>query len=198
MAVNKVVYGQNTLMDLTPTTAKEEDVAAGKIFFLANGEQALGSAAGGSSYKLLASQEYTVNTTQTSNQQVGYITLPVDEAWTTAKIIYIRVRDKAGKRLGYFYGSDAFFINTNAANGGTAAFTSGGRIAHRYSTSGQWGVYSTGQTTGYGVFGYSINSAGRVYIYRRYNSNYSLTINGTYVVEVYALDFPDGVSPFDA
>lgn len=44
MAVNKVMRGDGTvLIDVTPTTALPEDVTAGKIFFLANGEMAVGT-----------------------------------------------------------------------------------------------------------------------------------------------------------
>lgn len=43
MAINKVVYGGNTLVDLTGDTAAAADVAAGKRFHLPNGEQASGS-----------------------------------------------------------------------------------------------------------------------------------------------------------
>ena len=34
------------------------------------------------------------------------------EHWNKDKIIYVRIRDKAGKRAGYFLGSDNFFIKT--------------------------------------------------------------------------------------
>ena len=145
----------------------------------------------GTSYTLLGSTELTANTTSTSNTSLGSIT--VSAAWTKAKIIYVRVRDKAGPRAGYFYGSDVWFINANAGNNGTSTFTTGARAIIRYSTSNQYAVYSG---TGYGVFGYDINSSGRVRIYTRYNSTNSLTINGTYVCEVYALNWPDNVSPF--
>lgn len=46
MAVNKVVYGSTTLVDLTPTTATAADVAEGKVFFLADGTQAVGTLGG--------------------------------------------------------------------------------------------------------------------------------------------------------
>lgn len=46
---NKVVYGSDTLIDLTGDTATAEDVAQGKTFHLASGAQAVGTASGGSS-----------------------------------------------------------------------------------------------------------------------------------------------------
>lgn len=151
---------------------------------------------GQSAWTKLGEIDLTVSSTSTSAASAGQLTLP--EAWTKAKMIYVRVRDKAGKRAGYFYGSDSFFINYNLANGSTSAITTAGRLIHRYSTSSQWACYVGATTTGYGVYGYDISSSGRVRIYRRYNSNYSLTIDGTYHCEVYALDWPDGVSPYDA
>ena len=48
MAINKVIYGNNTLIDLTDTTATSEDVANGKVFYSANGVRSTGSASGGS------------------------------------------------------------------------------------------------------------------------------------------------------
>ena len=42
--VNKVIYGGTTVIDISPTTAVESDVAQGKIFFKASGEQATGTA----------------------------------------------------------------------------------------------------------------------------------------------------------
>jgi len=44
MAVNKVVYGNDTIIDLTGDTATAEDVVSGKSFHLASGVQATGTA----------------------------------------------------------------------------------------------------------------------------------------------------------
>jgi hypothetical protein len=45
--VNKVVFGETTVIDISPTTAVEADVAQGKIFYKASGAQAVGTSQGG-------------------------------------------------------------------------------------------------------------------------------------------------------
>ena len=139
----------------------------------------------GSSWKLLGKTTLTVNTTSTSATSAGTITLP--SAWDKSKIIYVRVRDKTAKRAGYFFGHDAYFTNFQIANNSTSTLTTGAHLTYAYTSDSKWYEYS-GQ---YGVYGYSISSAVVVTIRRRYNSTYSLTINSTYDVEVYALDYPD-------
>lgn len=47
MAYSKVAYGGHTLIDLTGDTAVAADVAQGKTFHMANGEQATGTNTGG-------------------------------------------------------------------------------------------------------------------------------------------------------
>lgn len=155
-----------------------------------------GSGGGSSNWTLIGSAEYTQSSTSTSATSIGTI-ICSPSASDASSIIYVRVRDKAGPRAGYFYGSDAFFINYQKANNSTSTLTYGGRIIHRYTTSNTWAQYVAATTTGYGVYGYSINNSGNVTIYRRYNSNYSLTIDGTYLVQVYKLTYPDGKSPFN-
>lgn len=145
----------------------------------------------GSSWKLLGKTTITTSSTSTTATNVGTFSIP--EAYDGDKVIMVRVRDKAGPRAGYFYGSDSFFMNYQDASGGTSTITYAGRLIHRRTTSNTYSTYVGATTTGYGVYGYSITSAGVVNIYRRYNSNYSLTINGTYIVEVWALDYvPSG------
>lgn len=43
MAVNKVVYGDDTIMDITDTTAEAADVAAGEVFYTRSGARAVGT-----------------------------------------------------------------------------------------------------------------------------------------------------------
>lgn len=45
--VNRVDYGNTTLIDISDTTAVASDVAQGKTFYLASGQQATGTASGG-------------------------------------------------------------------------------------------------------------------------------------------------------
>lgn len=149
----------------------------------------------GCSYKFIASKEVSVNTTSTSASSATTLSLG-SAAYTADKIIYVRIRDKAGKRAGYFYGSDNYIFNYNAANSGTGDVTTVARLIHRYSTSSQFATYVGATTTGYGVYAYSITSNGTLNIYRRYNSTNSLTINGTYVIEAYYLEPAGGTKPY--
>ena len=118
------------------------------------------------------------------------------EAFTKDKIIYVRIRDKAGKRNEYFYGSDTFFINTNKANNTTNQFNLGVKGIMYYSTNN--GGYRIGiNGTGYGIYASSITSEGYVNISTRYNSTYAREVNGTYNISIYALNLPSGKPLFD-
>ena len=146
-------------------------------------------------YTKLGETTLTVSTTSTSASSAGTLSLG-SSASTANKILYVRIRDTAGKRAGYFYGSDTYFFNYQKANGSTSTLTYAARAIHRYASGSTWSTYIGATTTGYGVYAYSISNSGSLAIYHRYNSNYSLTIDGTYKVEAYLLDTPDGVSPF--
>lgn len=149
------------------------------------------SGGGSSPWTLIKSQENSVNTTSTSAATA--VTISCGSAISTAdKIVWVHIRDKAGARAGYFYGSDAFFVNYNRGSGSTATFNVPAVVCLRYNN----GAYA-GTAGQYGVYGYSISSTGSLIVRRRYNSNYSLTINGTYKIAVYTLDLPDGLTLFD-
>lgn len=187
--------GTASFTDITDTTATASDVASGKYFYTADGTKTAGTSSGGggtSSWELIASTTLTVNTTSTSAASAGTVSLG-SSYYTKDKIIWVRIRDSEGKRSGYFYGSDAYFMNYYKADELTSTLTVPAVICYRRTSSGAYAA-TAGQ---YGVYGYSINSSGTLTVRRRYNSNYSLTINSTYKVDVYELTPPSGVSLFD-
>ena len=144
------------------------------------------------SYVKIGEKEYAVSTTSTTAALVGgFYVDTASDLWTSAKLIFVAIRDKVGKRSGYFLGSDAIMANPNPQNGSSAInITNPARLTYRYTSASAFEVGNT--TTGYGVYVYDINSSGRVRIYSRYNETNSLTIDGTYKVEVYALNWPNG------
>ncbi len=144
--------------------------------------------------KLLASREFDVNTSSTSESSVG--TVPISKGlWTKDFIIYVKIRDKAGKRNGYFRGSDAFVINNYAANG-TSSNPTPVKVCDGYDAGGKF----VQTTSGYGVYLSSVakstnSDGGSLLIKARYSSSYG-TINGTFLVEVYALSWPNNDGMF--
>lgn len=143
-----------------------------------------------SSWTKIGEAEIQVSTT--NSQPVLQSTIQLDNVWTDSNIIYVRIRDKAGKRAGYFLGTDTFFINYKAANGDESEMSNAGRIIHKYN-----GVYEQSVGNTYGVYPFSISPDGSVKIYSRYEIGYSRRINGTYKIEVFKLRYPDLISPFD-
>lgn len=132
-----------------------------------------------SSWTLLGSHEYEVTTTSTTAGTVGTFTV---SGISSSKYIYARVRDKAGKRNGYLYGTDSFGIITDSRS---LIQT----IAIKVDSSGNYG----GVANKYGVFLASASvEDDTVTISKRYNATNTGAIDGTYVVEIYALDPPTG------
>lgn len=141
-----------------------------------------------SSWTQLASSTVTDSYSSTSAGSMTTINVG-SSAWTKSKFIWVHIRDNAGPRSGYFYGSDCICINLNAANGSTTTqnFT---RIALSVDGSGLYTQYigaGTG-TTCYGIYALDISTAGAIRMRHRYNATNSRTINGTYTIKVYALE----------
>ena len=136
--------------------------------------------------------EKTISVSTTYKSELRQDTIHIDDIWDDSEIIYVRIRDTAGKRGGYFLGSDTFFINYKAANGDDTELTSVARLIHTYNA-----YYEQVSGNGYGVYAKSILPSGDLTIYSRYDASYSRRINGTYKIEVFKLKYPDQLSPFD-
>ena len=160
----------------------------------------IAAASGGSSaWTKVAETSYQVNTTSTSTGTVDTLATGHSEIWTSNKIVYVRIRDTAGKRAGYFYGTDTFFLNMYPVNNNSSESNSSYNIISvvwSYSTQGVFGCRYGYSTTSYGVYPDNFYNNGEIRIRRKYNSSYTLTINGTYKVEVYLLDPPTGAPIF--
>lgn len=154
---------------------------------------------GSSAWTKVAETSYQVSTTYTSSKTVATWATGHSEIWTSDKILYIRIRDTAGKRTGYFYGVDAWVINRYPKNPSLSTYTSNSNMVYQIwsvSSGGEYAYRYGYETTGYGVYPDVIYKNGDIRICKRYNKDYSLTVNGTYKVEAYLLDPPTGVPIF--
>ena len=148
-----------------------------------------GGGGGSSSYTLISTQEQAVSTTSTTRVKV----VDISGTYSMSDIIFVRIRDKVGKRNGYFYGSDTVFFP--ATSEGASTINTAGRRTYYVDSNGN--TTSSQQATasaGYGVYGYTRSST-NITISCQYNATYSLTVDGTYVIEIYRLAYPDNIGP---
>ena len=175
--------------------AAASDIASGKLAYV-NGSLITGTASGGggSNWNKIATTEYTVNTTTTSNKSVGDIELTLSDYNDPQTVLWVHIRDKAGKRNGYYYGSDTIFFHWQLINNNTNSLSTRPVSLLYVNSSGSY----VGAPSAYGVFAYRLyytSSNHYVQIYSRYNSSYG-TINGTFKVDVYKLTMPSGFTIF--
>lgn len=197
MAISKIILNGVTQMDLTADTVAASNLIAPNTAHGADGQAVVGTASGGSSaWTKVCEKSYQIpnytSTTVTTEEEwaTGH-----SEIWTNSKWVYIRVRDTAGKRGGYFYGSDQFFYIHSLTSENNVT---GVRYYLRYKSNGTLETGSnSGTTGGYGVYVDAIYPNGTIRVRKRYNSSSSRTIDGTYKVEVYLLDPAGGVPIFE-
>jgi len=146
----------------------------------------------GSSYESLYSGELTYSTTATSAATATTIELG-STAYTKDKILCVHIRDKAGPRAGYFYGTDTYYDNYYKANGAATTMTIGCTQVLRFTTASQYASSAYAAASAYGLYAYSLTSGGKLTIRARYNSSYSLTVNGTYTIDVYLITPPKAI-----
>ena len=188
--------------DASITTATASDVLQGKLFLSADGTITEGTNSGGgsggdSAWTKVAETSYQVSTTSTSVATVATWETGDSSIWTSDKWVYVRIRDTEGKRNWYFYGTDTFFYNVNPIND-----TAYNNVAHAIRITKRYKddlvcTTATNSSTGYGVYPDTIYNNGNIRIRKRYNSTNSLTVDGTYKVEVYLLDPAGGVPIFE-
>ena len=148
--------------------------------------------AAGVNWKKIASGEFAVKTSSTTAANVG--TIDVGKDWTKNDILFCHVRDKAGKQNGHFYGNDAFLEFVTLANGSTGTENRICCLTLHAKADGSYGANYTPN----GVYPSALNlSTGILQLQSKYSSSYTLTIDGTYVADVYKLTLPAGVTLFE-
>lgn len=75
MAINKVVLGDDTLIDISNTTATEDTVANGEVFYKANGVQGVGVMANDNNAVLYSDQTLTSVQQIQARSNIGAISL---------------------------------------------------------------------------------------------------------------------------
>lgn len=157
---------------------------------------------GGSSYTLIYSTTMSVSTSSTSAVTLNSVETGDTSIWTSSQMVYVKVRDTAGPRNGYFYGTDCMFTINAPAMGlsATTNYLMFGQI-YRANAAGVYSPVSINRTTlsasasGYGVYPTIVNSNGSIEMNARYDSSRTGTIDGTFSVEVYLLGWPNDESP---
>ena len=173
-------------------TGASDTTLSDAVHTLASG---YGGGGGASSWTKVAETSYQVSTTSTTAKEIDKWATGHSEILTSDKWVWVRVRDTAGKRAGYFYGSDSVFVFLKDSS--DTSSSAGVRFNIQFDSSSRYAISASSSAVGHGVYADLIYSDGRIRIKSKYNSTASLTIDSTYKVEVYLLDPAGGVPIFE-
>lgn len=143
-------------------------------------------ASGGSSYTLLHTEEIEDSYSSTSAAAIKTIDLS-GKGLSASDILFVTVRDNAGPRSGYFYGLDAYMYPLSDSTP---------KIYMIYTCSDD-NTVGGGQVNGYGVYPNKFTlSTNELSVYHRYSGTITKTINGTFTIKVYKLDYAPNSNPY--
>lgn len=146
---------------------------------------------GGSSWTKVATAEVEDTYAGTTGAALTTIDLSATP-WTGQALLFVSVRDKAGEVNGKYFGTD-----TVGFWGGPNSSPVYMGCVYRGYAGNPYGNESYGSSSAYGIYPQSYNSSTKVLnIFHRYKSGTTGTIDGTYVIEVYKLDYAPGGNPF--
>lgn len=118
--------------------------------------------------------------------------LSSDVFWRHDKILYFKIRRKAGAENAYHYGNDVYHIINDVA-GGTAS-TTYSTVYYRCSS----GKIIAGSPNTIGVYVYTVNKNGTLEIKGNKQTNATGSIAGTYTLDFYLIDWVNNDNPFNA
>ena len=149
---------------------------------------------GGGGYTLLGSVEVSLASV-TSSSSTLYTFENLAGSWDSGIILYLKARNKNGKVASSWFGNDMWVINDEEAEGGTSSLTNSCKRGFLYGTTYSGSSVLVNDGLSYGVYMGVFPTA--VKIYGRSSTNTGGMTSATAVIELYALHWPDGSSPFE-
>lgn len=159
----------------------DKDAPSCEVTGVLDGEPVEFSGGGNSPYTLITSKEVSVSTTSTTSTVVDRITFNRSD-WID-KALFVVIRDKAGIRDGYFAYSIAIAMIPD-----TSSYVA--ILAMLYRCENNKLKFITGKNGIYVSQLSNTEQTSEITVSSKYDSSLSGTIDGTYVIEVYALDYP--------
>jgi hypothetical protein len=160
-----------------------------------------GGGGGGDAYTLLYSEDIVVENATAPTSSTILKTIVIDSGDRldgVDNILYVRAYLKGEKPDNHFIGSDNFFVNYDRTKGSNLSTL----IRYAYKKSSV--ITGANSNNLFGVWankvmiqGLTTGNLTKIEMNVRYTSS-SFDIDGTYAVEVYALKWPNNITPFDA